>query len=52
MNHIIDELIDGKIESFVNEYLKLSRNIFKNQDGTSYHNGEFGMYREKIVANY
>lgn len=50
MNHIIDELIDGKIESFVYEYLKLSRNIFKNQDGTSYHNGEFGMYREKIVA--
>lgn len=50
MNHIIDELINDKIEVFTNEYLKLSRSIFEKQDGISYHNGEFGMYRERIVA--
>ena len=51
MNHIIDELINDKIEVFVNEYLKISRKIFKNEEGDSFHNGEFGMYREKIVAD-
>lgn len=50
MNTIFEKLIRAKIEDFVYEYNNVSREIFVNDTGTLIHPGEFGMYREKIVA--
>ena len=50
MNTIFEKLIRAKIEDFVYEYNNVSREIFVNDAGTLIHPGEFGMYREKIVA--
>ena len=52
MNDIFDKLIKSKIEQFKDDYVKLSRQIFVNKDGTLIHPGEFGMYREKIIREF
>lgn len=50
MNDIFNELVKTKIEQFVFDYKQLSKNIFVDKDGTLTHPGEFGTYRERIVA--
>ena len=52
MNDIFNKLIIGKIEQFESDFLNLSRQVFLNKDGTLRHPGEFGVYREKIVAEF
>ena len=42
----------NKIERFITDYKNLSRTLFVDNDGSLYHNGEFGMYREEIVRTF
>ena len=52
MNEIFSKLIRGKIEQFESDFLNISRQVFVDKDGKLIHPGEFGMYREKIVAEF
>lgn len=51
MNHIFDNLIKSKIEKFVFDFKHLSKQIFVDENGSQIHSGEFGGYRERIVAD-
>ncbi len=51
MNSIFEKLVKSKIDHFLFEYTNLSRSVFVNSEGTLIHPGEFGMYRERIVAD-
>ena len=46
MNDIFDKLIKSKIEQFKDDYVKLSRQIFVNKDGTLIHPGVWYVSRE------
>ena len=47
MNKIYDELIKSNIEKFVQDYERLSRQIFVDDNGKIISPGEFGTYRER-----
>ena len=49
MNKVFYNLVNSKIEKFVFDYVKLSRDIFVDSNGALIHAGEFGTYREKII---
>ncbi len=51
-SRIFNELLDEKIESFVNSFLKVSRNTFLNLSGKLIHPGEFGAYRESCCKEF
>lgn len=49
MNKVFCDLVNSKIEKFVFDYIKLSRDVFVDSNGALIHAGEFGTYREKII---
>ncbi len=51
MSDIFNKLLESRIESFINEFQIMSKNIFLNPEGTLIHPGEFGSYRERIVGD-
>ncbi|MDD3085393.1 MAG: hypothetical protein PHU32_05915 [Candidatus ainarchaeum sp.] len=50
MSKIFNNLLESKIETFVNEFKNLSKSLFLNENGNLIHPGEFGVYRERIVS--
>ena len=51
MNEVFDKLVKSKIEKFVFDYKRLSREVFVNENGELKHPAEFGIYREKIIKH-
>ena len=51
MNEVFDKLVKSKIEKFVFDYKRLSREVFVNENGDLKHPAEFGIYREKIIKH-
>lgn len=51
MNKVFEELVKSKIEKFVFDYKRLSREVFLDDNGKLKHPAEFGVYREKIIKN-
>lgn len=49
MNNVFEKILLSKVSRFVDEFTHDSKDIFVDAKGKIYHNGEFGMYREKIV---
>ncbi|MGV1964104.1 DUF6602 domain-containing protein [Agrobacterium sp. 22-222-1] len=51
MKAVLNAVLDGKIKSFRNEFIDHARDVFF-QDGETFHTGEFGLHREKLVRRF
>jgi len=51
MKAVLNAVLDGKIKSFRNEFLDHARDVFF-EDGKTFHSGEFGLHREKLVRRF
>ena len=51
MNNIFVSLMKSSIEKCIDDFNRISRNVFVNENGELIHPGEFGTYRERVFKS-